>query len=100
MNYFTLNELKQQLNIELSYSDDDIILSGLTSMVSVAVNNYCNDGLTGYTTQNLPLPVKQAAIMLASHLYINRQLVSFAQGQEIPYSFKFLLDSYKNFVVQ
>ncbi len=94
MAYFTISELKQQLNIESSYTDDDIILSGLTNVVSVAVADYCNNGLTGYTGTtgsviDVPSPVKQASIMLAAHLYINRQLVSFAQGQEIPYSYNF-----------
>lgn len=102
-NYFTLNELKAQLNIETSFIADDTYLSGLTTVVTTSVQNYCNYGLTGYTTTTngvtvVPAPVKQAAIMLAAHLYINRTLVSFAQGVEIPYSFKFLLDPYKNFV--
>lgn len=98
MAYFTLNELKQQLNIEQSFTDDDLLLTNLGNVATQAVDNYTNYGLTGYTTTNIPISVKQAALMLAGHLYINRQLVSFAQGFEIPYSYKFLLDPYKNFV--
>ena len=97
-NYFTLNELKQNLNIELDYTNDDIYLTGLTSVACQAVDNFTNYGLTGYTGNTIPISVKQAAIMLASHLYLNRTPVSFAQGYEIPYSFQFLLNPYKNFV--
>jgi len=37
--------------------------------------------------------------MLAAHFYLNRNMVSFAQGAEVPYSYRFLLDPYRDFIV-
>jgi len=95
MNYFTLPELKEQLNIESGFTRDDHYLSGCTTVACLSVDNYCNNGLTGFTGTTIPATVKQAALMLAAHFYLNRQIVSFATGVEIPYSFQFLLNPYK-----
>jgi hypothetical protein len=89
-----INSLKRQLNIELTYTDDDAILQHLLDVTETSVENYCGyNALTGYTS--LPLPVIQATIMLAAHFYQNRNMVSFSQGYSIPFSFRFLLDPYK-----
>ena len=98
MAYFTLNELKKQLNIETSFTDDDVYLTGLTTVATLAVQNYCNYGLTGYTDSTVPVTVKQAALLIAANLYNNRTPVSFAQGLEIPFTFRFLLDPYRYFI--
>jgi hypothetical protein len=98
-NYITVTELKQHLNIETSYTADDVLLSGLTTTSTIAVQTYTNDGLSGYTGTTTPAPVKHATLLLAGHLYLNRNMVSFTSGVEIPYTYKFLLDPYKNYVV-
>lgn len=96
----SIKDLKRQLNIELQYLDEDAVLQRFLDIANVAVLTYCNDGLSGYTgTTEQPLPVQQAVILLASHFYINRNMVSFQQGTEIPYSFRWLLDPYKNFII-
>jgi hypothetical protein len=94
-----INQLKRQLNIELSYLDDDAILQHLIDVTEIAVSNYLGtDALSGYTN-DIPKPVVQATLLLAGHFYMNRNMVSFANGVEIPYSFRFLLDPYKNWTI-
>ena len=105
-----ITQLKRQLNIELDYTDDDFFLQNLLQSSISAVQTYLGvNALTGYTgfevsgyTSNVPLPpeIYQSIIMLAAHLYLNRNIVSFGVGTEIPYSFKFLLGPYKNYVIQ
>ena len=99
MGFITLQELKRHLNVESDYIDDDGILQDLIEVTAIAIKNYLNNELSGYTETNIPLTIKQASLLLAAHLYTNRQIISFANGVEIPYTFKFLLDPYKNFVI-
>ena len=100
MAYFTLAELKRNLNIEQEFTDDDLLLNSLMNVATLSVQNYCNLGLSGYTGTTAPVVVKQAAIMIASHLYINRTPVTYGSPIEIPYTFRFLLDPYKNFIIE
>lgn len=99
MIYTTINELKRQLNIEASYDDENTYLEQLLNVSELAIANDCNGGISGYTQQNLPITIKQAMLMLATHLYLNRQPVAFANAVEIPYSIKYLISSEKNLLI-
>lgn len=99
MAYTSIYELKRHLNIESTYIDDDGYLQDLVEVAAVAIQNYLNDSLSGFTETNIPMPIKQAALLLSAHLYSNRQIVAFANGVEIPYTYKFLLDPYKNYII-
>jgi len=95
-----VNMLKRQLNIEQDYHDDDAILQHFLDVAEQSVTTYCGvTGLTEYTDTTMPISIHQAVILLASHFYLNRNMVSFGQGTEIPYSFRFLLDPYRDFIV-
>lgn len=96
MPYIELDDLKAQLNIELAFTDDDTYLEQLIGVAELAISNYCDGGLDEFTDADMPITVKQSGLLLASHLYLNRGMVSFAQGYLIPHSFHFLLDPYKN----
>jgi len=125
MYYTTLSAVKQQLNIEPTFTTDDSLLTTILNASEAAVISYCNpfvmvtggtqSGITlilsgktmnvtmsGYTYSKfskVSIAVVQGTYLLAAHLYVNRQIVSFAQGVEIPYTLKFLLDPYKNFYI-
>ena len=103
MNYTTLNFFKLQLNESTGDTTNDIVMTRYLNVSELAVNTYCNNSLTGYTgttgSTNMPITVIQTMYLLAAHLYINRTPVSFTQGVEIPYTFKFLLDPYRNLIV-
>lgn len=98
MAYIQLDELKKHLNIETSFNEDDLYLSTLIDVAELSIQEYCNGGLNTYT-DNVPITVKHATLILAAHLYINRTVVSFAQALEIPYSFKFLLNPYRIYTI-
>jgi hypothetical protein len=98
-----INQLKRQLNIEQDYNDDDAILQ---HFLDVAYSSSCEylkydakTSMSGFTGNTLPTGFVQAVIMLAAHFYLNRNMVSFAQGTEVPYSYRFLLDPYRDFIV-
>ena len=95
-----INQLKRQLNIEEDFVDDDAILQHFLDVAEQSVNVYCGvTGLTEYTELSIPISINQAVILLAAHFYLNRNMVSYSQGTEIPYGFRFLLDPYRDFIV-
>lgn len=101
MKYTNLIEAKRHLNIETEFSDDDVYITSLLNVAELSIQNYCNDELfSEYTELTAPVTLKQAVYFLIGNFYANRQIVSFAQGVEIPYTFQFLLNPYKNYVVQ
>ena len=96
----TIQDLKRQLNIELSFTDEDLLLQHMLDVSTSAVETYLGvHALTGYTGTTMPKEIIQAIVMLAAHFYINRNMVTFAQGIELPYSFKFLLSPYRYYIV-
>lgn len=106
--YVTIGEIKKHLNIETEFTEDDEHLLQLISVAEMVVYDYCNGGLSGSTTTiiidgetvtALPKSVKQAILLFAAHLYVTRTMVSFAQGYEIPFAFKFLLNPHRNFSI-
>lgn len=98
--YFaTLAELKKHLNIETGFTEDDTYLTSLSQVAQLSVIEYCAGGIDAYDSTDAPVPVRQAILLLAAHLYATRAIVSFAQGYEIPYSFKFLLNPYRTYTV-
>lgn len=96
--YTTIADLKQQLNIELTHTEEDTYLQQILNVAEYAIAKDCNYGLTGYTTVTMPVTIKQAMLMLAGHLYLNRTPVTFAQAVEIPYSIKYLIGFDKNLI--
>ncbi len=96
-----ITTLKRQLNIENTFNDDDAILQQCLDVAIQTTNNYLgSDVVSGYTGNTTPISVEHAILMLASHFYINRNIVAFATPSELPYSYKFLLDWYKDFVIK
>lgn len=89
--------LKSHLNIETDYTDDDTLLQYYLDVSQNLIFQELNDfTLTGST---ISTSIFHAIILLASHFYLNRNMVSFSQGLEIPYTFKYLLSPYKNHVI-
>lgn len=101
MKYTTLEDAKKHLNIEATWTEDDAYITSLLNVAELAIQNYCgNDDLADYTILTAPVTLVQAAYFLTAHFYVNRQIVSFSQGVEIPYTLQFLINPYKNFIVQ
>jgi len=100
MNYTTLTAAKAHLNIESDFIEDDAYITSLLNVAELAIQNYCNDDtFSAYTALTAPVTIVQAVYFLVGNFYANRQIVSFAQGVEIPYTFQFLLNPYKNYTV-
>lgn len=92
--------LKKHLNIDEDYIEDDEYIKALTLAAENAVENHIARPLTEIidsSTGKLPPSVNHAILLLVGHWYANRESVSFAQGQTIPLSYEYLLQSYKSY---
>lgn len=75
----TLEQVKQYLNIDLEYTDEDTLIITLLNMAEDAVKAYCNRPDWRFESDNdietgVPPRVKQAVLMLVAELYSNREL--------------------------
>jgi len=99
MSYTTLAQAKKQLNIETAFTDDDTYITTLISVAELSIREYCCWAATDFPDADIPVTIRQAALLLINQLYTNRTIVSFAQGYEIPYSFHFLLNFYRIYTI-
>lgn len=108
----SVQEVKKNLNIDDSFTDDDNYISNIIDVAYYAIKNQCfnnfwidQSGNTSGSTLNLsgqtdiPLPIKHAIILLSSHYYETRQPVSFGNPQKIPYTVDYLIQPYINYNV-
>lgn len=93
----TLEQLKQNLNIEPDYTEEDNYLGMLLQVAEDAVFNYLDK--TPADFEVIPNPIVFACLILSSQFYENRTPVSWGQPYKIPYSFEFLLSPYKDYIV-
>lgn len=93
----TLNQLKNNLNIEIGYTDEDEYLTMLLQVSEEAVFNYLGKTVIDFPV--IPNPLVYAVIIMASQFYENRTPIAFGQPYKIPYSFEFLLSPYKDIIV-
>lgn len=109
----TLAEAKKHLNIESYFTDDDTYINMLIDVSFNAIKNRCNQvnwvdsasvttGTTDYADYTIyqtiiPTAIKHAILLMVGNLYANREPVSFASPQVIPYALEFLLAPYINY---
>lgn len=98
----TIAQLKKQLNIEDTFIDDDEHLTLLIKAADKAVKNYLDhtpEELAALLNSEDIEDIKLAVLMMCDHWYNNRSAVSFAQGYNVPKTFEFLLNPYKNICI-
>lgn len=93
----TIDELKQNLNIESDYKDDDEYLMMLLEVAEEMVFKYLDKQKSDFTV--IPSNVRYAILVLASQYYENRTSIAFASSNKIPYSFDFLLSTERNITI-
>ena len=94
-----VDELKQNLNIEPDYKDDDEYLLMLLEVAEDAVLNYCDLTIEEYNQLSNPTPLKYAIIIIASQYFENRTAISFSSANKIPYSMEFLISPFRKITI-
>lgn len=98
--YIQLYQVKKQLNIDESFKDDDEYLVDLINVATQMVESHIDDKLDEIAEKNnhcLPRPLVQAMLLFIGNMYANRESIAFASSNEIPLSYNYILDGYKNY---
>lgn len=94
--FLSLEKVKKHLNIDEYFHDDDEYLNHLTLVAEKVVEKHidCDFGVLMDDLGNLPSPILHAMLLFIGDMYQSRESVSFASAQELPLSFRYLLDLY------
>ena len=98
--FITLDIIKKHLNIDDYYTDDDNYLIGLEHVAEKVVEKHIDKKLSVLcdTNGDLPTPLVHAMLLFIGNLYQSRESVAFnSSPSEIPLSYSYLLDLYKNY---
>ena len=100
MKYLDLNLIKKHLNMNADYTAEDDYLTMLGGAVEEVVGKHIDDDLPTLAKNNndqLPLPLVQACLLLLGTYYSNRENVAYTNAVEVPMSYTYLLDLYRNY---
>jgi len=97
--YITVDEVKKHLNINDTFTEDDNYISALILACEGAIAKHLNVYLTDLEDDkgDIPAPLKQALLLLVGNYYANRESVAYTTAVEIPNSYNFLIDLYRNY---
>lgn len=98
--FITLERIKQHLNIDNYYTDDDEYLLYLEGVAESVVEKHIDNNLSSLLDGNgdLPSPLLHAMLLFIGDMYQSRESVAFNSSPvEIPQSFSYLLSLYKNY---
>jgi hypothetical protein len=97
--YIDLNTIKKHLNIDTEFTEDDDYLMMLEGVAEISVEKHIDKSLTELVDGegNLPSPLKQAMLLYIGNMYLSRESVTFGNAVEIPLSYNYLLDLYKDY---
>ena len=98
--YVNLDLLKNHLNIEPSFKDDDELIMTYEGIAEQAIERHIDYYLSDIAANNggeLPSPLAAAIMLYVGNLYSNREAVTFGTPKELPLSYSYLLDLYKNY---
>lgn len=97
MRYLELSRIKEHLNIDKDFTDDDLYLESLGDVAEQIVERHIDRKLDDFDDSNVPAPVLHACLLLVGNFYNNRESVSNLKQNEIPLSYRYLLATYKNY---
>lgn len=97
--YIQLYEIKKHLNIDTDFHDDDEYLVSLEEVAEKIVEHAIDTKLVNLEDGDgyLPSPLTQAMLLLIANFYANRESVAFATSSEVPRSFQYIIDLYRNY---
>lgn len=97
--YIQLYEIKKHLNIDDSFHDDDEYLMSLAEVAEKVVEKNIDTNLENLEDGDgdLPSPLIQAIKFLIANFYANRESVAFANSTNVPYSYQYLIDLYRDY---
>lgn len=97
--FIPLERVKQHLNIDEYFHGDDEYLNHLILVAETVVEKHidCDFSVLKDEVGMIPAPLLQSILLYIGNLYQSRESVSFATAQELPLSFRYLLDLYMDY---
>jgi len=96
--YITLDKAKEHCRVDSSFTEDDSYITSLIEVAEVVVSkDICEDLADLEIDGVIPAPLSQAALLLVGNYYSNREPVAFANSSEVPFSYKHLIQLYRNY---
>lgn len=97
--YIQLYQVKKHLNIDEDFRDDDEYLMSLVEVAEKVVERNIDTKLRQLEDGDgfIPSPLIQAMLLLIGNFYANRESVAFASSSQVPLSYNYLIDLYRNY---
>lgn len=97
--YIYIDDVKHHLNIDKDFQDDDNYIMSLTEVAERVVEKDIDTRLSDLEDEDgdIPSPLKQAMLLLIGNFYANRESVAYTNMVEVPKSYQYLIDLYKNY---
>lgn len=99
MDYLELDKLKKHLNVDWDFTDDDEYIESLGDVAEAMLAKDLDISLEELISAegDMPKPVLHAMMLIVGNLYANRESIAFASAVEVPQTYKFLIDYYRNY---
>ena len=94
----TLQRVKQHLNLEPDFTEDDQYILGLIDMAEKAVRVQVNEEFKdiAYRNGGFPTPLLQAMLLMVGQMYMNREIIG-TKTEALPFNYQYLIDLYRNY---
>lgn len=91
--------IKKHLNIDDSFTDDDDYLIELERVALALVEKHIDRPIKDLLDEGgeLPTPLSQAVLLQIGNMYQSRESVAFSNAVELPKSYDYILDMYKDY---
>ena len=98
--YIQLERIKKHLIIDDYYTNDDDYLLYLADVAEKTVQAHIDcklSDLANGDSGELPSPLTHAMLLYIGDMYNNRESISYSAPHQVPFSYNYLLDLYKQY---
>lgn len=97
--YLPLELVKQHCSVDEWYDGDDFYLMHLIEVVQTSVEKHIDQKLETLEDENgdIPAPLTHAMLLLCGQYYNDRESVTHSNAVQVPLSFNYLIDLYRNY---
>ena len=94
-----LERIKNHLNIDSGYTDDDDYITYLETVAEQIVEKHIDKTLEDIIAEDgeVPTPLLQAMLLIIGNLYDNRESVAYNNVVEVPNTLSYILSMYRDY---
>lgn len=94
-----LATIKQHLNIDADYTDDDTYIEFLEGVAEEVVQKHIDKSFEDIIEEvgAIPQPLLQSILLIIGNMYANRESIAYTNAIEIPNSLSYILSMYRDY---